>query len=150
MEKTISELLASYEAKTVTRRQLVASLAVLVAPSTDLSAAPLSGGALDHLSLQVSDLERSTRFYRDVLGLTVAPGVRTDGSVRLDLANGGFLVIRQESPPGKVDHFCIRLDGFSKEAVTQQLTSQGIEPIDEPTGAGFHVIDPDGLKVQFQ
>jgi catechol 2,3-dioxygenase-like lactoylglutathione lyase family enzyme len=150
MEKTISELLASYEAKAVSRRQLVAALALLVAPSAKLAAAPLPRGALEHLSLQVRDVERSTRFYRDALGLTVATGERPDGSVRLDFANGSFLVIRQVAPAGKIDHFCIRLDNFNKEAVTQQLTAQGIQPIDEQGGAGFHVVDPDGVNVQFQ
>src|SRR5262245_46506329 len=120
MEKTISDLLASYESKAVSRRQLVAALALLAAPSAKLSAAPLPRGSLEHLSLQVRDVERSTRFYRDVVGLTVATADRPDGSVRLDLANGAFLVIRQVAPPGVIDHFCIRLDNFNKEAVTQQ------------------------------
>lgn len=152
MVKTISDLLDTYEAGAVTRRQLIAALAVLATASTKLSAAPLSGGALDHLSLQAGDLERSTRFYRDVLGLTAAPGVRPDGSVRLNLPKGGYLTLRKLNPAGKVDHFCIRLDNFNKGAVTQQLKTLGIVPIDEPnftgTGAGFHVVDPDGLKVQ--
>jgi catechol 2,3-dioxygenase-like lactoylglutathione lyase family enzyme len=136
----------------VTRRQFVAGLAVLAATGRTLSAAPLSSGALDHLSLQVSDLGRSTRFYRDVLGLTVIAGTRPDGSVRLDLPKNGYLTLRTLPPAGKVDHFCIKLDNFAKEAVTQQLKALGIVPIDEPnftgTGAGFHVVDPDGLNVQ--
>lgn len=152
VEKIISSLLATYEAGAVTRRQVIAALAVLAAAGTKLSAAPLAGGALDHLSLQVSDLERSTRFYRDVLGLTVAPGVRPDGSVRLDLPKGGYLTLRELSPAGKVDHFCIKVGDFNREAVTRQLKTQGIVPIDEPnftgTGAGFHIVDPDGLNVQ--
>jgi catechol 2,3-dioxygenase-like lactoylglutathione lyase family enzyme len=152
VEETISELLDTYEEGAVTRRQVIAALALLVGAGTKLSAAPLSGGTLDHLGLQVSDLARSTRFYRDVLGGTLPPGVRPDGSVRLDFAKGGFLTLRELSPGGRVDHFCVKLEKFNKEAVAQQLKAQGIIPIDEPnftgTGAGFHVVDPDGLNVQ--
>ena len=152
MEHAISGLLAAYEAGAVTRRQLIATLALFGATGTALPAAQLPGGALDHLSLQTSDLGRSTRFYCDVLGFTEMQSVRPDASVRLNLPKGGFLTLHKRSPPGKVDHFCIRLDDFSKEVVTTHLRARGITPIDEPdftgTGAGFHVVDPDGLRVQ--
>ena len=61
-------------------------------------------------------------------------------------------VAADRSPAGKVDHFCIRLDDFSKDDVTTLLRAREITPIDEPdftgTGAGFHVVDPDGFRVQ--
>lgn len=153
MEESISGLLAAYEAGAVTRRQFIAAVAVFGAASTALPAAQLPAGALDHLSIQTSDLGRSTRFYCEGLGFTEAQGARPDGSVRLNLPKGGFITLHKRSPAGQVDHFCIRLDGFSKEAVTTHLRARGITPIDEPdftgTGAGFHVVDPDGLRVQF-
>jgi catechol 2,3-dioxygenase-like lactoylglutathione lyase family enzyme len=152
VEQAISGLLAAYEAGTITRRQFIAAAAMFGAAGTAPAAAQLPGGALDHLSLQTSDLGRSTRFYCEVLGFTEAQGVRPDGSVRLNLPKGGFLTLHKRSPAGKVDHFCIRLDDFSKDVVTTHLRARGITPIDEPdftgTGAGFHVVDPDGLRVQ--
>ena len=154
MEKTISRLLTAYEAGALTRRQVVTGLAGLVATATEASSATLSGDALDHVSLLVGNLDRSTAFYRDVLGLVEARGARPDGSVRLNLPGSGYLTLRRAtpSPSGIVDHFCIRLSGFDKEAVTRQLKARGIVPIDEPnftgTGAGFHITDPDGISVQ--
>jgi hypothetical protein len=63
------------------------------------------------------------------------------------------LVLRSFSPPGKADHLGIKLKGFNKESVTQQLKASGIVRIDEPnsstTRGGFHVVDPDGFKVSF-
>jgi catechol 2,3-dioxygenase-like lactoylglutathione lyase family enzyme len=152
MQKTISDLLARYEREAISRRDAVVALAAVVAGGTGVSAAPLAGGALDHLGLQVSDLGRSTTFYRDVLGFTPATGARPDGSVRLNLPRGGYITLRNAKPAGTVDHFCIALSAFNKEAVMQQLKSQGVVAIDEPnftgTGAGFHIVDPDGLRVQ--
>jgi catechol 2,3-dioxygenase-like lactoylglutathione lyase family enzyme len=149
VEKTITSLFAGYEAGTMTRRQVISAILALIAVDAKrVAAAPLAGGALDHLSVQVSDLQRSTRFYRDVLGMTVPPGDRPDGSVRLNLPKGGYLTIRAASPAGKVDHFCIHLDGFDKTAVTRQLNAMGINPVEDSSGAGFHIVDPDGLNVQ--
>ena len=148
----INDLFLAFERGRLTRRQVISALVSLIAVETNVTAAPLTEGALDHLSVQVSDLERSTRFYRDVLGMTVPPGERPDQSVRLNLPKGGYITIRTARPAGKVDHFCVRLQGFDKAAVTNQLKAMGIEPVDEPnftgTGAGFHITDPDGLAVQ--
>jgi catechol 2,3-dioxygenase-like lactoylglutathione lyase family enzyme len=153
MHEAVSILLTQFEAGAISRREVIAALtSVVVAATASVSAAPLGDGALDHLGLQVSDLDRSPRFYRDVLGLSPASGDRPDGSVRLNLPRGGYVTLRNARPAGTVDHFCLALSGFNKEAVSQQLRARNVIPIDEPnftgTGAGFHVIDPDGLRVQ--
>ena len=152
MEETLSRLLARYEAGTLTRRQVISAVLALFAAEEQVTAAPLAVGTLDHLGVQVSDLDRSIRFYRDVLGMAEPPDARPDASVRLNLPKGGFITLRAARPAGKVDHFCIRLDRFDKRAITQQLKAVGIEAIDEPnftgSGAGFHITDPDGLNVQ--
>lgn len=158
MEGRIVRLLTHYERGTLTRRELVLGLTALVAARTSISAAGPKGIALDHLSLQVSDLQRSQDFYTKVLGASLNTVARPDGSVRLDLGPNGFLVLRRFSPAGRVDHVGIKLEGFNKDSVTQQLKEIGITPIDEPNfsrtqdnpngGAGFHVVDPDGFNVQ--
>jgi hypothetical protein len=77
---------------------------------------------------------------------------RPDDEVRLDFGEGGYLVLRSFSPPGKVDHLAVKLEGFDKDSVTQQLKASGVVPVDESnastTRGGFHVVDPDGFKVQ--
>jgi catechol 2,3-dioxygenase-like lactoylglutathione lyase family enzyme len=158
MERMIGGLLASYESGTLTRRALIKGLAMLAAAGTTVSAAGITGAKLDHFSLQVSNLQRSSDFYRNVLSLSVNTAPRPDGSVRLDFPQGGYMVLRDFSPPGQVDHVGISLEGFNKDVVTQQLKEHGVVPIDEPnfsrtrdnpaSGAGFHVVDPDGFNVQ--
>ena len=152
MKKTISELLTQYEDRTLSRRALISALTMVAAAGATTSAAGPRAITLDHVSLQVSDLERSRDFYRNVFGLSVNTNPRPDDEVRLDLGENGFVVLRRFSPAGRLDHLALKLEGFNKTSVTQQLRGLGIAPIDEPntspTRGGFHVVDPDGLKIQ--
>ena len=152
MKTTISELLTQYENHTLTRRELLTGLTMLAAAGTTTSAAGLGAMRIDHVSLQVNDLKRSGNFYRNVFGLSVNTNPRPDDEVRLDFGDSWYVVLRRFSPAGSVDHLGLKLEGFNKDAVTQQLKGLGIAPIDEPntstTRGGFHVVDPDGFKVQ--
>jgi catechol 2,3-dioxygenase-like lactoylglutathione lyase family enzyme len=144
MTHTISKLLETYENGKLSRRDLVQGLALLAASSTKLSAAGFQGSSINHVSLYVSDLQRSTNFYQNVLGCTINKR-EVDNQVML---GKGFLVLRPGKPAGKVDHIAIGVDNFNKEAVTADLKSRGATPKDEKGGVGFHVVDPDGFPLQ--
>jgi catechol 2,3-dioxygenase-like lactoylglutathione lyase family enzyme len=144
MNHTISKLLETYENGKLSRRDLVQGLALLAASSSKLSAAGFQGSSINHVSLYVSDLQRSTNFYQNVLGCTINKR-EVDNQVML---GKGFLVLRPGKPAGKVDHIAIGVDNFNKEAVTADLKSRGATPKDEKGGVGFHVVDPDGFPLQ--
>jgi catechol 2,3-dioxygenase-like lactoylglutathione lyase family enzyme len=144
MNHTISKLLETYENGKLSRRDLVQGLALLAAGSTKLSAAGFQGSSINHVSLYVSDLQRSTNFYQNVLGCTINKR-EVDNQVMLGKE---FLVLRPGKPAGKVDHIAIGVDNFNKEAVTADLKSRGATPKDEKGGVGFHVVDPDGFPLQ--
>lgn len=149
MEQLIAKLVSGYEQGALSRRYLIGSLVALLTAPLPARAAGLTGMTLDHVSLQVRDVGRSRDFYARVFNLAEPPGVRADGSVRLDLKGSGSLVLRAGNPVG-VDHLSIRLDRFDEALVTRQLAELGITPVDAETGAGFHVVDPDGFNVQIQ
>ena len=151
MTTVISRLLSRYERGTVTRRELIAALSALAACATTNAEAGLKVSRLDHISLQVSDLQRSREFYGNVFTASVNRTPRPDNEVRLDLGDNALLVLRRAGVPGQVNHLGVKVEGFNRASVAQQLRGAGITPVDEPNvpgTAGFHVVDPDGFRVQ--
>jgi catechol 2,3-dioxygenase-like lactoylglutathione lyase family enzyme len=145
MQHTISKLLEAYENRKLSRRDLVQGLALLAAGAGTAEAAGFQGNSINHLSLFVSNLQRSTDFYQRVFGCTVN---KRDGNNQL-MFGKNFLVLRPGNPPSKVDHFAIGVDNFKKDSVTADLKARGTTPIDQQGGDfGFHVVDPDGYPVQ--
>ena len=145
MENTISKLLEAYENRKMSRRELVQGLALLAACSGTASAAGFQGNSINHISLYVSNLQRSTDFYQRVFGCSVN---KREGNNQLTFGKT-FLVLRPGNPPAKVDHFAIGVDNFNKDSATADLKARGATPIDQQAGgAGFHIVDPDGYPVQ--
>jgi catechol 2,3-dioxygenase-like lactoylglutathione lyase family enzyme len=148
VEREISRLVAAYEQGELSRRQLIGTLALLAATATTASATDLQGLTINHVSLQVKDLKRSRDFYSKVFGLSVLREGGRDNSIYMGHEKNGVVVLNPVEPGGKVDHFAISVMNFDKDRATQQLKQLGLVPIDEPAGASFHIIDPDGFKVQ--
>lgn len=146
MNDVIAKLLKSYDERKLSRRELAQGLAVLAAGAQTASAAGFQGNTINHVSLQVSDLNKSSDFYRKVLGCTV--NVR-DGSNQV-MFGRDFLVLRKGSPAGKIDHIAIGINDFDKNSVTADLKSRGVAPKEDTggTGVGFHILDPDGFPLQ--
>ena len=145
MKAAISKLLEAYENGTMSRRTLVQGLALLAAGSGVAEAAGFQGNSINHVSMFVSNVQRSTDFYQRVFGCSVN---KRDGNNQL-IFGKDYLVLRPGNPPGKVDHFAIGVDNFNKDSVTADLKGRGAVPIDEQGGNfGFHVLDPDGFPIQ--
>src|SRR5215472_10120606 len=145
MKAAISKLLKAYENGTMSRRTLVQGLALLAAGSGVAEAAGFQGNSINHVSLFVSNLQRSTDFYQRVFGCSVN---KREGNNQLTFGKN-FLVLRPGNPPGKVDHFAIGVDNFNQDATTADLKARGANPISQQGGDfGFHILDPDGFPVQ--
>jgi catechol 2,3-dioxygenase-like lactoylglutathione lyase family enzyme len=151
MTTVVSRLLTRYERGTVTRRELIAALVALAAGTPTEAAAGVKVSRIDHISLQVSDLQRSREFYANIFTASVNRNPRPDNELRLDLGDNANVVLRRAGEPGQVNHLGVRVDGFDRASVAQQLRRAGITPVDEPNlpgTVGFHVVDPDGFRVQ--
>lgn len=156
MKSVISNLVERFENGNLSRRDLIQGLALLFAAAgapvsqaagADAPAAPgLTASGIDHVSVLVSDVERSAKFYQDLFGLSVLSTDKEHGIVRMGRKRI-IVSIRKEKPYGTVDHFGVGVENFNKAAVTQVLQQRGLSP-SENWQYGFYVKDPDGMNVQ--
>ena len=161
MNTEITRLVDDFEAKTLSRRDLVAALTALVAGASTAEtsaqdaklAQAAQGRTLNHVSLAVTDVERSAAFYSTVLGLKEVsrPG---NGGINLGLGPG-FLGLYRLPNPGTVHHFCIGIDDYDPERVAGRLREMGLKPTVDRNPANrtsggdqLYLTDPDNTRVQ--
>lgn len=124
---------------------------------------------IDHVNIVVSDMERSVRFYQELLGLrrgfettlegewvervTGLPGARAhcvfmetdDPTVRLELLQylspaGESIEVNRRPNTGGLRHLAFNLDsGATLNAVLERLKRAGIEVVSEPVVVPFKV-----------
>ena len=154
METRIASLVDQYERGGLSRRELIKGLSLLVGGATAAQAQPaaptpasLKGTRIDHVSVLVSDMQRSAAFYQNVFGLTALSEDKPNQILRLG-RDRTIVSLRHEPPMvGVVDHFAIAVEGFNQQSVTQQLKQHGLTP-QQNIQFGFYVKDPDGAVVQ--
>ena len=149
MESIISNLLTRFEKGSLSRRELVSGLAMLAGSGTVAAAQDdinFKSADIDHVSIQVADLQRSVDFYQKMFGFSVVSQDQKLGIIRLG-NNRSLVSLNNQKPAGIVDHFAIGIPQFSKEAAARYVRERGAAPLDDPY-AGLHVKDPDGINVQ--
>jgi catechol-2,3-dioxygenase len=151
MEAIISGLVKRFEQGQVSRRELVQSLSLLAVAGSAAAAAPpqetpFNPSRIDHISIQVTDLERSIAFYRDIFGLSVLNEDRDNQIVRMGV-DRIIVSLHQKDPTGIVDHYAIAIDNFNRQEVTEALMAHGLEA-QQNLDYGFYVRDPEGIPVQ--
>ncbi len=153
MEPIINDMVQRFERGGLSRRELIQGLSLLVAasqvraaPSDTVQPTGIAAAGIDHVSILVSDLERSATFYKNLFGLTVLSEDKEHGILRLG-SKHVIISIRKEKPYGTVDHFGVRVENFNKDAVTHTLQQHGLKP-DENWQYGYYLKDPDGVNVQ--
>ena len=100
MEQLIGKLLKRYENGALSRRELVGTLALLTLATETASAAEFESSSLNHVSIVVSNLERSIEFYRRVFGLSVESEDKTNELVQLKLGRSHLSIRRRNGPTG--------------------------------------------------
>lgn len=155
MDGVIDNLVDRFQRGGLTRRQLIEGLTALVAAAgatpVAAQAAGLQATGVNHTSVLVTDLPRSIDFYGRVFGLKAVSEDTPNKIVRLGTGGSGvastLVSLRQQNPPGTIDHFALSVQGFNRDRVTQVLMQHGLTPADT-IEFGFHVKDPDGAVVQ--
>ncbi|QFS82685.1 Glutathione transferase FosA [Roseivivax sp. THAF40] len=104
---------------------------------------------LNHLTLAVSDLDRSVAFYRDILGGT--PRAASDGMTYMSL--GALWLCLEASdevrPARGGTHYAFSASGSAFEALARRI--RGAAPIwkeNRSEGASVYFLDPDGHRLE--
>lgn len=107
---------------------------------------------IDHVSVLITDVERSRRFYRDLLGLKEIPKPRTFDFVVLWFDLGAMhvhLLLKDKADTINGRHFALRVADAA--AARTYFTDRSVE-VQETTlipGADrFFIRDPDGNRIE--
>ena len=104
---------------------------------------------LNHITLSVSDLEKSFNFYVSILGLK--PEVKWDEGAYLSLGNLWLcLSVDKVSPANDYSHISFGIAESEFEDYCMQLLSFGVKTWKENTSEGksLYILDPDGHKLE--
>ena len=106
---------------------------------------------LDHMLLEVGDLERAEAFYLDLLGFSVRKrGKHRDGR-SLVVTEQGLGLTTGGGGRGTIEHLAFRTRNVA--LLAERLRGEGVEIVDGPVetdyGVSLYVRDPDGNKIEF-
>jgi metallothiol transferase len=167
MTTEVERLVGCFEQGAISRRELIAGLGALcVVPAAVTDAVPPRGATqpaprtpiplsgIDHIALRVSDLERSTAFYRDRLGGRIRS--TSSDSTFLDVgsdwvalfARGAVSTGFEATRPG-VDHISFHSPKHrSLDERLGVLRAHGLDPVSPPGSNRVNSRDPHGIILQ--
>jgi catechol 2,3-dioxygenase-like lactoylglutathione lyase family enzyme len=153
----LDSLLHQYENGSLSRRELLAALALLVtAPAmTNAAQATTPVGAvksMNHVSVFVPNVQKSVDFYQALFGLPLL--TKQDPGVNLSTGSGflGIYPAQAGATTGSINHVCFGMENFDADAVLKQLTDRGVKGNIRLRGdtKELYFTDPDGIRVQLQ
>lgn len=114
---------------------------------------------LDHVVVNVSDMDRALGFYCGVLGCVEE---RRPFDRLVQLRAGGSMIdlmLTETGKPGtpNMDHFAVVVDPFDEAAIRRHLESHGVAAGEvvqrygaDGTGPSMYIHDPDGNMVELK
>ena len=137
MNAAMNQLLDSYDQGRISRRGLLSALIPMLAAAPAFAADDtLTVRSLNHVTLFVSDIERSRRFYQD---LFTAPVVSKQANgINIAAGSASFVGLYKGGPNSSpsINHFCLGIDG----------TVEGARALLDKHGVKSNVRDRDGVK----
>jgi len=124
--------------------------------------------AMDHIVLNVSDVERSLAFYSDVLGLKperveefragkiTFPSVRISETCLIDLVKAAQADAEAVRP--NLAHYCLVAEDVDLGELADSLAAQGVTITTRPAArwgargmaTSIYILDPDGNEIEIR
>jgi catechol 2,3-dioxygenase-like lactoylglutathione lyase family enzyme len=152
MQVFIEKLLNDFERGVISRRQLATVFAGLTAaavtPTTPaLAASSLKAIALNHVTVRVPNLQKTSKFYQEFFGMELAQHSET---IHILSVGDSFFGIEQKPGAPALDHYDFGLDGWDAKAMRAKVAARGLEitPGSRGDDESFKFNDPDGFVVQ--
>ncbi len=152
MQVLVEKMLNDFERGVLSRRQLAATLAGLAAaaaamPTPALAAPSLKAITLNHVTVRVPNLQRTSKFYQDFFGMKLAQQSET---IHILSVGESFFGIEQKPDVAALDHFDFGLEGWDAAAMRAKVQAAGLKltagsRVDDES---FKFNDPDGFVVQ--
>jgi len=149
MQQVIEKMVTDFEKGKLTRRQLASALAGLVAASADAAptASEFKAVSVNHVTLRVPDVQRSTRFYQDLFGMPMKKSSPTVNILALN-PNCFFGIETDKGKGAAVDHFSLGIQDFHAKEAAAKLEKRGLKLVGGVSNEGLKFTDPDGMLVQ--
>src|SRR5215813_1999329 len=135
MQDSVESLVTLFEKGTLNRQQFIQGLLAAVIPITTAAHAhadtstisAFRGRSLNHVTLSVTDVERSREFYSRLLGGAISSrSIDTDKGTTLESATlafpDSFIALFKLGEP-RIHHFCVGVENFSIDAALDTLKS---------------------------
>jgi catechol 2,3-dioxygenase-like lactoylglutathione lyase family enzyme len=147
MQQLIEKMVADFESGKLSRRQFAVALAGLVAAGANAaSTSDLKAVGVNHVTLRVRDVLRSTKFYQDVFGMPMRKSSPTVNILSLN-ANCFFGIEAANEKEPAVDHFSLAIQNFKSAEAAAKLEKRGLK-LAGVSNEGLKFIEPDGMLVQ--
>jgi len=155
----LNTLLSQYESGSLSRRELLAALALIVAAPAASDAAtqgatkPIGAvKAMNHVTCFVPDVSKSVAFYQGLFGMPIL--TKQGNGINLSTGNAFFGLYPNQpgATGGSINHICFAMENFDADAVLKQLADRGIKGnirMRDDTKE-LYFTDPDGLRIQLQ
>jgi catechol 2,3-dioxygenase-like lactoylglutathione lyase family enzyme len=126
----------------------------------------IQSAAMDHIVLNVSDVERSIAFYTQTLGLQGErldefrggkvgfPSIRISAETLIDL----FPAPEAAGEAKNMNHYCLVIEPVNLGALAESLKAQGVTVTLGPvprwgargTATSIYILDPDGNEIELR
>jgi catechol 2,3-dioxygenase-like lactoylglutathione lyase family enzyme len=151
MEVLIERMLGDFENGRLSRRQLAVDLVALAtgaAFATKAEAAPgLKAVSLNHVTVKVPDLKKTSTFYQEFFGMKLAQQSET---IHILTVGNSFYGIEQKAGGPALDHYDFGIEGWNAAEMRRKVAAHGLQitPGSRGDDESFKFNDPDGFVVQ--